>query len=98
MVSLALPSLKYRRLRGDMITVYKLLNGLVEVDWQTRGSHRKLYIKYSKTSIRKNAFSNRAVPIWNALSDLTKLAPSINNLKNLLDKDQNLNIHYYVRI
>ena len=69
------PSLKYRRLRGDMITVYKLLNGLVEIDWQTfftlsksdktRGSHRKLYIKYSKTSIRKNAFSNRAVPIWN---------------------------------
>ena len=38
MVSLALPSLKYHRLRGDIIdiiTVYKLLNGLVEVDWQT---------------------------------------------------------------
>ena len=103
MVSLAIPSVKYRRLRGDGITVYKLLNGLEEVDWQifgtlsksdnTRGSHRELYIKYSKTSIKKNAFINRAFPISNAVSDVTKLALSINNLKNLLDMDQHLNIH-----
>ena len=96
MVSPALPSLKYRRPRGDMITVYKLLNGLVEVEWQTfftlsksdrtRCSHRKVY-NYSKTSIRKTAFSNRAVPIWNALSGVTKLVLSVNNFKNLLDKD-----------
>ena len=45
--------------------------------------------KYSKTSIRRNAFSNGAVPIWNADSDVTKLALSINYLKDLLDKDQN---------
>ena len=76
---------------------------LVEVDWQTcftlsktRCSHRKLYIKYSKTSMRKNARSNRAVPIWNVLSDVTKLALSNNNLKNLLDRDQNFNIQYII--
>ena len=31
---LGLPSLKYRRRRGDMITVYKILNGLSKLDWR----------------------------------------------------------------
>ena len=52
---LLLPSLKYRRIRGDMILVYKIMNGLVDIDWInlftltrseiTRGSKHKLFIE-----------------------------------------------------
>ena len=63
MKKLSLPSLKYRRIRGDMILVYKLLNGLVNIDWHdfftmtksdiTRGAKHKLFVRYSRTSMRK---------------------------------------------
>ena len=33
MQNIVLPSLKYRRLRGDMILIYKLMNELVDIDW-----------------------------------------------------------------
>ena len=105
MENLVLPSLKYRRLRGDMILIYKLMNGLVDIDWHcfftltktkiTRGSKHKLFIKYSKTSIRKNTFSNRSVPVWNALNDNTKSALSLNHFKNLLDEDPKFKTYMY---
>ena len=92
---LMLPSLKCRRIRGDMILVYKIMNGLVDIDWThfftltrseiTRGSKHKLFIEYSRTNTRKYTFSNRTVTLWNALSDNTKAAPSLNILKNKLD-------------
>ena len=92
-----LPSLKCRRIRGDMILVYKIMNGLVDIDWThfftltrseiTRGSKHKLFIEYSRTNTRKYTFSNRTVTLWNALSDNTKAAPSLNIFKNKLDND-----------
>ena len=103
MKNLTLPSLKYRRLRGDMILIYKLMNGLVDIDWHCfftltktkiiRCSKHKLFIKYSTTSIRKNTFSNRSVPVWNALNDNTAL--SLNHFKNLLDKDPKFKTYMY---
>ena len=94
---LMLPSLKCRRIRGDMILVYKIMNGLVDIDWThfftltrseiTRGSKHKLFIEYSRTNTRKYTFSNRTVTLWNALSDNTKAAPSLNIFKNKLDND-----------
>ena len=102
---LGLPSLKYRRRRGDMITVYKILNGLSKLDWRdfftkvtddrTRHSEYKLYIQYSRTNTRKNAFSNRTAPVWNSLSDKTKSAKTVNQFKNLLDNDTNCNVNMY---
>ena len=103
---LGLPSLKYRRRRGDMIIVYKIINGLSKLDWRnfltkvtadrTRQSEYKLYIEYSRTNTRKNVFSNRTAPIWNSLSDKTKSAKIVNQLKNLLDNDTQIFMYTFI--
>ena len=72
---LALPSLSYRRKRGDMIEVYKYTHGLytvsampVEVEEKTtRGNNYKLNKKRSSTTRRLTFFSMRVVNAWNSL-------------------------------
>ena len=59
-----LPSLKYRRMRGDMIQMYKIVHGIDDLDWKdffvktetdrTRYSEHKFYVKYSRSKKRKN--------------------------------------------
>ena len=68
---LGLPSLEYRRLRSDVIEVYKILNQLDRVsinkfftvmdETTTRGNSLKLFKKRSRTNIRANVFSNKVV-------------------------------------
>ena len=80
---LRLPSLKFRRIRGDLIQVYKIMNGMDNLDRHdflekaavniTRRSNNKLFVKF-RTNKRKNVFSNRVVPTWNALAEITKSA------------------------
>ena len=63
---LGLPSLEYRRLRSDIIEVYKILNQLdrlsinkfftVMDETTTRGDSLKLFKKRSRTNIRANVF------------------------------------------
>jgi hypothetical protein len=92
---LKLPSLQYRRARGDMIEVYKLLRGhyttnhnLLELHGisRTRGHNYKIKKKYARTSLRRHFFSNRVTDIWNSLPYNTVNAPSLNSFKNRLDK------------
>ena len=60
LISLDLPSLNYRRIRGDVIFLYKLINGYFNLDFSTflpyiaispnihtRGNSLKLYKPYS---------------------------------------------------
>jgi hypothetical protein len=93
---LKLPSLQYRRARGDMIEAYKHLQGhyttnqsLLELHGPstTRGHNLKLKKKYARTSLRRHFFSNRIVDLWNSLPSNTVNAPSINSFKNRLDKN-----------
>ena len=60
---LGLPTLKYRRLRADMVETYKILNNIdkVEVNTifhlnqnRTRGHNFKLYKHHCRTNIRKD--------------------------------------------
>ena len=90
-----LPSMQYRRARGDMIEVYKLLrghyttnSGLLELHGNTltRGHQYKLKKNYTRTSLRKHFFKNRVVDLWNSLPSNTVEAPSINSFKNRLDR------------
>jgi len=72
-----LPTLKFRRLRGDMIETYKILNniydkrttvGIFTLNTNTnRGHPLKLLKQRCARDIRKNFFSNRIVNIWNNL-------------------------------
>ena len=90
---LKLPSLAYRRRRGDMIEVYKYTHNInkvpvqpVEVELRrTRGHSYKLLKKSSSTSQRQKFFSMRVVNSWNSLPDLVVMTPSVNAFKGRLD-------------
>ena len=92
---LGLYTLKTRRLRGDLIEVFKILNGFDLVSTNlftlapqsvTRTNGFKLEGKRFKTDIAKNFFSNRVINEWNALPwDVVK-SESVNMFKNRLDR------------
>ena len=94
LTKLDMPSLQYRRLRGDMIEVYKIVHGFygVSVDvlpretaTLTRGHTFKLKKRYCRTATRQAFFSYRVVDAWNSLPNFVVTAPSINSFKSRLD-------------
>lgn len=95
---LKLPSLKHRRLRGDLIQTYKIINDIDRIDTShlfsmasgksssTRGHHQKIYKKNCKLNVRNNAFSMRVVNAWNDLPTTAIEAKSVNSFKTQIDK------------
>ena len=97
---LKLPTLAYRRARGDMIETYKILNGLYDseactilklnknqgVRTSARGNPKKVVTQWHKLDIRKFSFALRIVKLWNDLPEEIVNAPSINSFKNRLDR------------
>ena len=95
LMALKLPTLKYRRIRGDMIEVYKLLTNMYDdntvqldlnSDTRTRGHTKKLVVRRCRYDVRKYSFSNRITNIWNSLPDEIISAPTVNTFKNMLDR------------
>ena len=91
---LKLPSLVYRRARGDMIEVYKYLHDIYKVDASflpldkdcvTRGHSLKLKKERSKGRDRQHFFSQRVVNPWNSLTEEIVRAPTLNTFKSRLD-------------
>ena len=88
---LKLPSLCYRRRRGDMIQLYKIIHGLDRLDPSifferssysvTRGHNFKLSKKHCRLDIRKYCFSQRTVNYWNALPSCVVNSESVNQFK-----------------
>ena len=75
---LKLPTLAYRRIRGDMIELYKLIHGNYDrntpniinlfkdhnkLNERTRGHMRKICHERSRLNLRKESFPNRAVTV-----------------------------------
>ena len=91
--ALKLPTLVYRRLRGDLVNVYKYMNNLYDVksiisedkDDTRRGHSAKLEKLGCKKDIRLYFFSNRVVAWWNKIPQEVIDAPSIASFKNRLD-------------
>ena len=93
---LKLPTLVYRRHRGNMIEVYKILHGLYDPEaglvlerneqGKTRGHSLKLLTKRSRHDIRKFSFSVRIVNLWNSLEEQIVNAGTLNSFKNGLDR------------
>lgn len=94
---LKLPTLAYRRLRGDMIEVYKIMSGIYDVQAssgilhtsaqrRTRGNSRRLEKRACRLNTRKYSFSYRVVNAWNSLPDNTVTAPSLHAFENRLDR------------
>jgi len=83
---LKLPTLKYRRYRGDMIEVFKIIKGiyvpacvphldivkLSDDVIRTTGNKYKLIQHHCcyDLSLRKFNFTNRVIPIWNSVSTI----------------------------
>ena len=92
---LGLPSLYYRRRRGDMIAVYQMLHSGVDMDHTTffkvsaesttRGHPWKINKPQALTRIRRNTFSVRVVNDWNALPLHVVSASTVNMFKARLD-------------
>ena len=91
-----LPTLHFRRIRGDMIEVFKILTGKYDTaaapvmdiyDLKTtRGNDFKLNKIHAKYDLRKYFFTNRVVNIWNSLPNYVITAESVNSFKSRLDK------------
>ena len=95
---LELPTLKYRRLRGDMILTYnifesgdqeiikKLLHPRTCIECaQTRGNGRKLMKEHCRLNVRRYSYSQRIVNIWNSLPRNIVYAENTNRFKGLFD-------------
>ena len=94
--AIKLPTLAYRRYRGDMIEMYKLTHG--EYDQQitqdflkfnpreSRGHQYTLYKESFATNIRRNFFLNRVFDQWNNLPPKVVESTSIACFEKRLDK------------
>ena len=91
---LKLPSLEYRRERGDMIDVFKFVENIYDTDRpklklaasnRTRGHKKKLEKQRSKLDVRSSYFSNRVINLWNDLPDAVVNSRSVDAFKNQLD-------------
>lgn len=97
---LKLPTLSFRRIRGDMIELYKIFNGKYDREaapfvklWKdmtartgVRGNSLKIYPQRARTELRKNSFAIRVAKTWNQLPESVVTAPTTNTFKNRLDK------------
>ena len=93
---LKIPTLKYRRLRGDLIEAFKIIvemydNEVVPTikrseEMRTRGHGHKLAVNRTKYNLRKYSFTNRIVNSWNALPNSVVNASSLDIFKNKLDQ------------
>jgi hypothetical protein len=95
---LKLPSLSYRRSRGDMIEVYKIMSGKYDPEISnifqhqeqenrnTRGHKNKLFKPRCRLNIRKNSFCIRVVNMWNNLSEHVVTAKTLLTFERRLDR------------
>jgi len=91
---LNITTLEKRRQRGDLIEMYKILEGrygssvFVSVCFpgimNLRGHHLKLYKKPCRLNVRKYFFSQR-ISLWNSLPNHVVAAPPVNSFKKRLD-------------
>ena len=93
---LKLPTLKYRRLRGDMIEVFKITHNIYDPEVSlelryypksdTRGNKYKVLNHTFHYDTRKNSFSARIVNIWNSLPNFVVDVDTVCLFKTRLDK------------
>ena len=96
--ALKLPSLEFRRFRGDLIETFKICRGLydssttkklitlVSDDNPTRSNGFKLTKKHTNHKSFQSFFTNRIINPWNSLPAEVVNAKSVNLFKNNIDK------------
>ena len=93
-----LPSLVYRRARGDVIEVFKYMHGIYNCDSSqiltghrtqgptTRDHSMKLEKRDSKGCLRSNVLGYRVVNLWNSLPEDVVSAATVNCFKGKFDR------------
>ena len=88
----------YRRLRWDMIKVYKILHHnydprvvvegllILSEETRTRGHSLKMAKRSTRLDIRKHFFSERVIIPWNSLTDEVIPAPSVRIFESRFDR------------
>lgn len=98
-----LESLEMRRLKRDVVLVYKILNGIINLRFEDYFAHApvndrvirndnqlKLYPRQCRTNTVLNFFANRVINVWNALPSELVLSPSLKTFKNRLDENSHI--------
>jgi len=103
-------SLELRRLRLDLVYVYKIMFGLVATDISDyftlqsandysavirRGNPYKLLVNHCHINVRKMFFSERIVKVWNSLPPTIVHFNSLSSFKNSLN-NVNLCINAFI--
>ena len=92
---LGLHSLFYRRKRGDMISVFKMMTGrttgrqlfdVFEQGGRTRGHKYKMKKSLARKDIKKHRFAQRVINSWNSLPSSVVEADSVASFKTRLDE------------
>lgn len=93
---LKLPTLKFRRLRGDMIEAYTIIAGIYDKRTtkgmfilntsNTRGHNMKVAKQKCKLDVRKYFFTNRVADTWNSLPEHVVSATKVKTFENRLDR------------
>jgi hypothetical protein len=92
---MGITTLETRRLRGDLLEVFKICKGFEEVDSNdffnfhsgvTRGHDLKLYKNRFKTDCGKYMFANRVVNEWNLLNIDVVASDTVLSFKTKLDR------------
>ena len=90
-----LSTLASRRLRGDLIQMYKISKNIDHITWHnkqvlrpSRPRHRCHYVgeTVKNCEVRNKFFTNRIVQPWNTLPDNIVNAKTVNSFKARLDK------------
>ena len=96
-----LPTLVYRRHRGDLIEIFKMMNGLYDEDVlphfemradvasrsnNSRKNNKQIFITRCNKEVRANYFTQRVAPVWNGLAQEVVDAPTVDTFKKRLDK------------
>ena len=96
--AIKLPSLAYRRIRADILQLYRILKGidnninpieLFELDTNelTRGHSLRINKIRCLTSKKLHSFPHRAIHIWNKLEKNTVTYQTINSFKAAMQKE-----------
>ena len=107
---LQIESLEYRRVKFDLILLYKILNNIVHANNENLFLFSNIQNSYNlrrhslhllkpplvKTSTRTNFFSHRIINIWNNLPDSIVTSPSLIIFKQRLNLFSLCNIHNFI--
>ena len=97
---LKLPTLRHRRIRGDMIETYKIIHKLYDPKVTptirlkrdmgrgggSRGHALEIFQPRARLESSRNIFTNRIWKVWNSLTTHIVTAPTVDTFKARLDK------------